>query len=105
MPVAAARRALSASATPLDPGDVGRVLDHLYGAVRARGINMGWINDFVAGVAPLEAHPTGGGARFARAMHGFTRSRLGALTTRGLARFRRRLRVKSSGDSAESSHL
>ncbi|HJW68596.1 MAG TPA: hypothetical protein VJ829_04480, partial [Candidatus Binatia bacterium] len=78
------------------------VLARLYEAVRARGINMGWIHDLVAGVAPLEAHPAGGGGRLVR---GLRRSRIGALATRGLARFRRRLRVKSISDSYESSHL
>src|SRR4029077_11593564 len=77
---------------------------HLYAAVRARGVNMGWIHDLVAGVAPLEAHPSGA-PLVTRAVHGLTRSRLGALATRGLARFRRRLRVKSISDSFESSHL
>jgi hypothetical protein len=102
VPVVAARRAVAPAAVPLDPGDVGRVLARLYEAVRARGINMGWIHDLVAGVAPLEAHPAGGGARLVR---GLRRSRIGALATRGLARFRRRLRVKSISDSYESSHL
>jgi hypothetical protein len=102
VPVVAARRAVAPAAAPLDPASVGRVLAHLYQAVRARGINMGWIHDLVAGVAPLEAHPASGGARLVR---GLTRSRLGALATRGLARFRRRLRVKSISDSFESSHL
>jgi hypothetical protein len=102
VPVVAARRAVAPASAPLDPGSVGRVLAHLYRAVRARGINMGWIHDLVAGVAPLEAQPAGGGARLVR---GLTRSRLGALATRGLARFRRRLRVKSISDSFESSHL
>lgn len=104
VPVVAARRALAPAATVLDPHDVGRVLAHLYAAVRARGINMGWIHDLVAGVAPLEAHPSGA-PLVTRAVHGLTRSRLGALATRGLARFRRRLRVKSISDSFESSHL
>ena len=54
----AARRALAPAATVLDPHDVGRVLAHLYAAVRARGINMGWVRDLVAGVTPLEAHPS-----------------------------------------------
>lgn len=101
VPVVAARRAVAPATVPLDPGSVGRVLAHLYQAVRARGINMGWIHDLVAGVAPLEAHPAAGG----RLVRGLTRSRLGALATRGLARFRRRLRVKSISDSFESSHL
>jgi hypothetical protein len=106
VPVVSARRALSATARPLDPADVSRVLAHLYRAVHARGINMGWIRDLVVGVAPLEAHrAAGGGARLARAVQGLTRSRLGALAARGLARFRRRLRVKRIGDSFDSAHV
>ena len=105
VPVVSARRALAASAAPLDPAAVTRVLEHLYEAVRERGIQMGWIHDLVAGVSPLEAHPAGGGARLARAVQGLARSRLGALAARSLARFRRRLRVKSISDSFESAHL
>src|SRR5262249_35753543 len=85
VPVVAARRAVAPAAAPLDPGSVGRVLAHLYQAVRARGINMGWIHDLVAGVAPLEAHPASGGAPLVR---GLTRFRPGAPPTRALARFR-----------------
>jgi hypothetical protein len=60
----------------------------------------------VGGVAPLEARTHGGrSAGLTGAMHGITRSRLGALAARGLARFRRRLRVKSIGDSFDSAHL
>ena len=66
---------------------------------------MGWIRDLVAGVTPLEAHPSRRRRACSRAVQGLTRSRLGALATRGLARFRRRLRVKSISDSFESSHL
>jgi hypothetical protein len=104
VPVLSARRSLSPAAAPLDPADLRRLLEHLYTAVRERGINMGWVRDLVAGVAPLEAHPSGGAA-LTRAVQGITRSRLGALAARGLARFRRRLRVKSISDSFESSHL
>ncbi len=104
VPVISARRSLSPSAVTLEPGDLRRLLTHLYTAVRASGINMGWVRDLVAGVAPIEAHPSGGAA-LARAAHGIARSRLGALAARSLARFRRRLRVKSVADSFESSHL
>src|SRR4029453_17092948 len=104
VPVLSARRSLSPAAAPLDPADLRRLLEHLYTAVRERGINMGWVRDLVAGVAPLEAHPSGGAA-LTRAVQGITRSRLGALAARGLARFRRRLPVKSISDSFESSHL
>jgi hypothetical protein len=104
VPVVSARRALGPAAVALDPADVERILAHLYRAVRERGINMGWVNDLVTGVAPLEAHPDGG-APLARAVHGLTRFRLGAIAARGLARFRRRLRVKSISDSFDASHL
>jgi hypothetical protein len=104
VPVVSARRALSPAATALDPGDVSRILAHLYRAVRERRINMSWVRDLVAGVAPLEAH-RGGGAPLARAARGLARSRLGALAARGLARFRRRLRVKNVSDSFDAAHL
>jgi hypothetical protein len=104
VPVVSARRALSPAATPLDPADVGRVLAHLYRAVREQRINMTWVGDLAAGVSPLEAH-RGRGARLARAAHDLTRSRLGALAARGLARFRRRLRVKHISDSFDAAHL
>jgi hypothetical protein len=104
VPVVSARRALSPAATALDPADVSRILSHLYRAVRERRINMSWVRDLVAGVAPLEAH-RGGGAPLARAARGLARSRLGALAARGLARFRRRLRVKNVSDSFDAAHL
>ena len=106
VPVVTARRALSTPGERLEAPVVGRVLAHLYRAVHEQGINMGWIRDLVGGVAPLDARALGGrGAGLAGAMHGITRSRLGALAARGLARFRRRLRVKSIGDSFDSAHL
>jgi hypothetical protein len=106
VPVVTARRALSTPGERLEAPVVGRVLAHLYRAVSERGINMGWIRDLVGGVAPLEARVHGGkGAGRATAMESITRSRLGALAARGLARFRRRLRVKSIGDSFDAAHL
>jgi hypothetical protein len=106
VPVVTARHALSTPGERLAAPVVGRVLAHLYRAVHEQGINMGWIRDLVGGVAPLDARALGGrGAGLAGAMHGITRSRLGALAARGLARFRRRLRVKSIGDSFDSAHL
>jgi hypothetical protein len=104
VPVVSARRALSPSAVRIDPADVKRLLTHLYAAVRHHGVTMGWVRDLVAGVTPLEAHPAGA-APLTRAVRGIARSRLGALAARSLARFRRRLRVKSISDSFESSHL
>jgi hypothetical protein len=104
VPVVSVRRALSASAVRIDPADVRRLLAHLHRAVRQHGVTMGWVRDLVAGVTPLEADPAGT-APLTRAVRGIARSRLGALAARSLARFRRRLRVKSISDSFESSHL
>ena len=105
VPVVSARRSVSPAATPLEHGDVDRLLAHLYLAVSARSINMGWVRDLVAGVTPLEAQPVGRGAALNRAVRSLTRSRLGGLAARSLARFRRRLRVKNVSDSFDSSHL
>jgi hypothetical protein len=83
-----------AAGAALDP-----VLAHLFRSVRERGTNMGWMRDLALGVTPLEArHFAGDGARFTVAVQQLTRSRLGALATRSLARFRRKLRVRTSSE-------
>jgi hypothetical protein len=67
---------------------------------------MGWVRGLALGITPLEArHFAGDGARLAVVVQQLTHSRLGALAARGLARFRRRLRVRKvveSFDSAQS---
>jgi len=89
-----------------DPAELASVLAHLYRAVKERRINMGWMRDLAFGVTPLEArHLAGDEARLAVAVQQLTRSRLGALAARSLARFRRRLRVRTVSESFESSHL
>jgi radical SAM family protein len=89
-----------------DGAAVTDVLAHLYRAVKRRGINMGWVRDLGLGIAPLEArHFAGDGARLAVTVQNLTRWRLGALATRGLARFRRRLRVRRVGESFDAAHL
>ena len=86
--------------------EVTPVLAHLYRAVKRRGINMGWVRDLALGVTPLEArHFAGDGARLAVTVQQLTRSRLGALAARGLARFRRRLRVRSVSESFDAAQL
>jgi hypothetical protein len=103
VPVAAIARGeypapAAAEATP--------VLAHLYRAVKRRGINMGWVRDLALGITPLEArHFAGDGARLAVTVQQLTRWRLGALAARGLARFRRRLRVRRVSDSFDAAHL
>ena len=82
------------------------VLAHLYRTVRHRGINMGWVRDLALGITPLEArHFAGDAARLAVTVQQLTRSRLGALAARGLARFRRRLRVRKVSESFDAAHL
>ena len=86
--------------------DVTAVLAHLYRAVKRRGINMGWVRDLTLGITPLEArHFAGDGARLAVAVQNLTRSRLGGLAARGLARFRRRLRVRKVSGSFAAAQL
>ena len=82
------------------------MLAHLYRTVKASGISMGWIRDLVLGITPLEArHFAGDGARLAVTVQHLTRSRLGGLAARQLARFRRRLRVRKVSESFDSAHL
>ena len=96
------RRRLDASASPsgdrADPPTTSRrVLAHLYRRVRARGINMRWVRDLAAGVAPLEArHPPATPRACASPSRGSRARASAALAPRGLARFRRRLRVRAS---------
>ena len=69
-------------------------------------LDMGWVRDLALGITPLEArHFAGDGARFAVAVQNLTRSRLGAMAARGLARFRRRLRVRTLSESFDSAQL
>ena len=90
----------------LDAPEVVPVLAHLYRAVKERRINMGWMRDLALGITPLEArHFAGDGARLAVAVQQLTRFRLGALAARSLARFRRRLRVRTVSESFDASHL
>jgi len=79
---------------------------HLFHAVRAARINMGWVRDLSFAITPLEARFFAGDeARMAVAMQQFYRSRIGNMTARNLARLRRRLRVRRVSDSFDSSHL
>ena len=89
-----------------DPDETAALLAHLYRAVKRRRIAMGWVRDLGLGITPFEArHFAGDGARLAVAVQHLTRWRLGALAARGLARFRRRLRVRKVGDSFDAAHL
>jgi hypothetical protein len=82
------------------------VVAHLDRTVRARNLSVTWVRDLVLGVTPLDAcRLTGATPPGSAALHALTRWRLGAYAARGIARFRRRRRVKSISDSLESSQL
>jgi hypothetical protein len=88
-----------------DVAEAARVLDHLYRAVRRQGLSMLWVRGLGLGITPMEArHFAGDGARLTATVHQLARSRIGALAARGLARVRRRLRVRKA-DDAEAAQL
>ena len=88
-----------------EPAAIVPVLEHLYLAVKRAHINMGWVRDLSLGITPLEARVfAGDGAMLAVAVQHMTRWRLGALAARSLARFRRRLRVKTVSESFDAAH-
>ncbi len=92
--------------TPVDATALTPVLAHLYRTVKQRGVNMGWVRDLTLAITPFEArHFAGDDARLAVTVQQFTRSRLGGMAARGLARFRRRLRVRKVSESFDASHL
>ena len=82
------------------------VVAHLDRTARDRKLNLTWVPDLASGVTPVDAYRlTGAGPYGSSTVHALTRWRLGAYAARGVARFRRRLRVRAIGDSLESSHL
>jgi hypothetical protein len=94
-----------ATTVAVEPADAEPVLAHLYRAVKQRGTAMGWVRDLAAGIAPIEArHFAGDDARLAVTVQNLTRSRVGALAARGLARMRRRLRVRTVSDGFGAAH-
>jgi hypothetical protein len=88
-----------------DASVVTPVLAHLHRAVRERGLDMRWVRDLGLAIPPLEArHFAGDGAALAVALQQMTRWRMGGLAARGLARLRRRLRVRRVGGSLDAEH-
>jgi hypothetical protein len=90
----------------ITPEEAADVVAHLERRIRERNASITWIRDLALGVTPLDAfHMTGTPPPGSAAIQALTRWRLGAYAARGLARFRRRLRVKAVSDSLEASHL
>ncbi len=86
--------------------EAAEVVAHLDRVVRERQLTVSWVRELALGVTPLDACRLAGTAPPGNAaVLALARWRLGAYAARGLARFRRRLRVKAISDSLESSHL
>jgi hypothetical protein len=82
------------------------LLAYLFDAVLKAGLSMTWARDLPSAITPLEArHFVPDPPQMPLLLHQLARNRLGALTTRSLARLRRRLRVKRVRASFDSSHL
>jgi hypothetical protein len=90
----------------INPDSVQPILTSLFHAVRQARINMGWVRDLSFAITPLEARFfAGDDARASVAMQHFYRSKLGILTARSLSGLRRRLRVRTIGDSFDAARL
>jgi hypothetical protein len=100
---------LSVAAEPrrdIDPATAAPLLARQFEAVFEAGISMTWARDLPDAITPLEArHCVSDPPQMPLLMHQLARNRLGALTTRSLARLRRRLRVRRVRASFDSSHL
>lgn len=92
--------ALCAGQEPPDESVVPSVLTHLCRAVRRQNVRVGWVRDLARGITPLEAQQFTDQRGGAPLVWSLSRWRLGALATRNLARFRRRLRVRSASEAA-----
>jgi hypothetical protein len=88
------------------PDEASEVVSRLERAAREQKLVVAWVRDLALGITPLDAFRFAGttppGSSTVQAL---VRWRLGAYAARGIARFRRRLRVKAISDSLESSHL
>jgi hypothetical protein len=78
----------------------------LFESTLKAGLNMSWARDLSSAITPLEARFFVPGApQLPLLLQQLARNRLGALATRSLARFRRRLRVRRVRASFDSSRL
>ena len=78
----------------------------LFESALKAGLNMTWARDLSSAITPLEARFFVPGApQLPLLLQQLARNRLGALATRSLARFRRRLRVRRVRASFDSSRL
>jgi hypothetical protein len=88
------------------PSEAAAVVARLDQTARERQLNVTWVRDLALGITPLDAcRLTGTTPPGSATVQALTRWRLGAYAARGIARFRRLLRVRAISDSLDSSHL
>jgi hypothetical protein len=87
------------------PSEAAAVVARLDQSAREHHLNVTWVRDLALGITPLDACRFTGTIPPGATVQALTRWRLGAYAARGIARFRRRLRVKAISESLESSHL
>ncbi|HKV54365.1 MAG TPA: hypothetical protein VJN94_06950 [Candidatus Binataceae bacterium] len=97
---------VNSSHEALDSSGIVDLPAHLFGAVLKAGISMNWARDLSSLITPLEArYFVPDAPHLPVLIQQLARNRLGALTTRSLARLRRRLRVRRVRASFDSSRL
>src|SRR6185503_21162787 len=85
------------------PSEAAAVVARLDQIAREHQLNVTWVRDLALGITPLDAcRFTGATPPGSATVQALTRWRLGAYAARGIARFRRRLRVKAISESPKS---
>jgi hypothetical protein len=92
-------------AAALDSEAAAAIAANTFAAVNRAGISLNWIRDASTSFTPLDARHLLADAPQLPMLHQLGRSKLGAMTTRSLARMRRRLRVRRVRASFDSSQL
>lgn len=92
-------------ATAIDIDGASAITARAFDAVMRGGISLNWSRDISTSLTPLDARHLVEDAPQLPMLHQLGRSRLGAMTTRSLARMRRRLRVRRVRASFDSSQL
>jgi hypothetical protein len=105
VPLLAASAAHETGAHAIALDDAARLGADAFAAVSRAGLPLNWVRDISTSLTPLDARHLVPGAEQAPILVQLSRNRLGALTTRSLARMRRRLRVRRVRASFDSSRL
>ena len=92
-------------AATIDANQAAAIAANTFEAVTRANISLNWIRDISTSFTPLDARQLLADAPQLPMLHQLGRSKLGAMTTRSLARMRRRLRVRRVRASFDSSQL